>query len=482
MSFPFNRVFLEALRDVDFMALIMLAQASATLEQFIFEQVLTPASLCQFLRENQSAFQLYQLRHRWLFTAREASYLRRIYEKYRILHGEAFYEESVGVLGLLLAQTPREGFEKNFITPFTLSVPRFHKYGRVPRWEFFDLDDIRLEYWKTLRFSWLHRPNVDTMEFAWHPIYWFQRKMSSEYLRDPDFLFCKPYIDDLHACAAVMDISEGNLGAARGEGLLSVVERIRASKLKEIFRKACIRAILTHELTAYRPVWQTVSSDTFKNLFALPGWIDMWTKSELGWICAIGLTQYGGETVEPLLQQSFDNNREALIWLFLGAHHWTKDPQDPEGTNTPLPRTPDAVDEDGEIIHHGSCCGNMVWGFQEDFLTNTLGSLSQADRLWIMRKIVSLAPEFGVCADLGCNIFNYFVLGCGPDESDTMFSALLDSIIGSTLQYIFEYAISHAISLAEENGGLKCVALTSARKYSGRVDRKNLALYRLVSL
>jgi len=87
----------------------------------------------------------------------------------------------------------------------------------------------------------------------------------------------------------------------------------------------------------------------------------MWTKSELGWICAIGLTQYGDETVEPLLQQSFDNNREALIWLFLGAHHWTKDPQDPEGTNASVPRTPDAVDEDGEIIHHGSCCGNMVW-------------------------------------------------------------------------------------------------------------------------
>jgi len=472
MSFPLNRVFLEALRDVDFMAVIELAQASATLDYFIFDQVLTTETLCRFLRENQ--YTLVHDEHNRLFTSREVTLIRRVYDKFRILGGDAFYEESLGVLDLVLARTPLERFEQSFTKPFVIPIP---KLTTKLSWRFYALDEIRFHYSVRLSECLLHVPARFLKEVdPTRPVYWFHDKMSSKYLRDPDFLFCKRYIDDLHASAAVLE--HRYMRRDGEEKLLDLVQHIRDSGLKNIFRKAWIQATLESALTAYNPQWQSVSADTFRKLFVVPGWMDMWSKAELGSMYAIGLTQYGAQHVEPLIAQSFDDNREALIWLFLGAHHWLL-----RGEESQEMRRPD-IDAAGEVIGHGVCCGNMRFGLQDEFLAKRLESLSLADRLWILRKIVSQAPEFGICPDLGGTLFDYFVLGCAPEDSDVMFSALLQSMIGSRLQYLFEYAISVAISAVRNNGDarrLESLALTSARKYSEKLLRKNLELYLLLS-
>jgi len=71
--------------------------------------------------------------------------------------------------------------------------------------------------------------------------------------------------------------------------------------------------------------------------------------------------------------------------------------------------------------------------------------LSQTDRRWLLREIIRLVPEFGVCRQLGTALMNYFVFFGRPEEWDVMLCNLLDENIGTRLQEIFEWSIHHAI-------------------------------------
>ena len=68
------------------------------------------------------------------------------------------------------------------------------------------------------------------------------------------------------------------------------------------------------------------------------------------------------------------------------------------------------------------------YGQEHNYITNLIASVSCNDRIWIVRQIVRNATEFGVCKDLGANIFNYFIIHDLKDV-DFIMCILLEEII-----------------------------------------------------
>jgi hypothetical protein len=178
------------------------------------------------------------------------------------------------------------------------------------------------------------------------------------------------------------------------------------------------------------------------------------------------LWQYGPGCIESFIDQTFKDKREALVWLFLGAHRWF---------NPKIPRW-----EEPEHRHFGSCCSDVGYdGCERDYLVDLVASLSREDRIWIIRHIIRKAPEYGVCRSLGANVFNYFVLH-DLKEVDVMMCILLEEIIGSPLQYLLEYAISIAIAEYQNTKEASPLVLDEARKFGSKLLRKNLDFYTLL--
>src|SRR5271170_4029728 len=120
------------------------------------------------------------------------------------------------------------------------------------------------------------------------------------------------------------------------------------------------------------------------------------------------------------------------MWMFLGAHHWFLEKKSRR--------------EEPDHSRRGLCCSGVTYdGYERDYLTELAASISRDDRIWTMRHIIRKAPEYGVCRNLGANVFNYFVLH-DLNEVDAMICILLEEIIGSPLQYLLEYVISIAIA------------------------------------
>jgi hypothetical protein len=62
-----------------------------------------------------------------------------------------------------------------------------------------------------------------------------------------------------------------------------------------------------------------------------------------------------------------------------------------------------------------------------------------------------------------------------------MFCNLLKEIIGTRLQYLFEYAISFAIVDYYGSNGTECLDFKSVREYSPKLLRRDQYLYRLLT-
>jgi len=93
-----------------------------------------------------------------------------------------------------------------------------------------------------------------------------------------------------------------------------------------------------------------------------------------------------------------------------------------------------------------------------------------------MRQIIRKAPEYGVCRNLAANVFNYFVLH-ELEKADTMMYILLEEIINSPLQYLFEYAITIAILDYQNMKSAPLLILNEASKLGPKLLRKDLDLY-----
>jgi hypothetical protein len=259
-------------------------------------------------------------------------------------------------------------------------------------------------------------------------------KSPDPYLKE-DVLFCKRYIDDFNTCFGLIYPLKRPRNSSESvvlDSVLTIRKAFAENGLNSLFEKRCIQGLVN---AGFRPEFRNgeiipmASEKAFQALFEFEGWMEMWTPAELGWWFAFGLTQWP-EMTQRLINMSFKNKYEALIWLFLGAHHWFHAIQ------------LDRWDSDGR---DNFCCTTESHGCERKFIMELISSASFQDRIWIVRQIVRRASQFGVCKELGANIFNYFVIH-DLSQADIIFSILLDEICDSRLQYYFEFAISLAIT------------------------------------
>ena len=357
----------------------------------------------------------------------------------------------------------------------------------------FTLENADLTYWVRLHKSWMHCPssllnNGDTGG----AFYVFHAEHAHDYLRG-DFLFCKKYLDDYNTCYRLMNgIEDADLYAFKYfynrqkkrvkrtlryvrpkllERIPRVMEAFKETNLSLILQKRCLQAALSDGvwyLFPRRLEKLTTTADEFKEFLEMEGFLEMWDESELGWWYALGLWQYGPDCIQTFIKSTFKDKRSTLMWMFLGAHHWFLEKKSRR--------------EEPDHSRRGLCCSGVTYdGYERDYLTELAASISRDDRIWTMRQIIRKAPEYGVCRDLGANVFNYFVLH-DLKEVDDMMCIVLEEIIGSSLQYLFEYAISVAIAEYQNTDGVYPLVLDEARKFRPKLLRKDLDLYTLLGM
>ena len=454
MPFPLNNVVLSALADIDLLAAVALTDTSSRLHHFILEQVITTSHICRFLRKYQCVLQ-HDLHHR-MFTNKEIAWVHRAFEAVRHRNGPFLFRNTIDLLGPLISRTP-----------FTL-------LQKVPRYL---LHQIESDYLSVISQSWMHLPELlINHEPRKEKFYQLQAEEPSLYLRD-EFLFCRRYIDQFNEThfigEPIMESLTTNKLVLDGPLFTQLRKTFEEKHLNVLHFKRYLQATITwlSESSSHwiqsRPI---LTSDSFRGLFELPGWMELWNPAELGWLCALGLSRYGERCVPPLIDKSFANVRTALLWMFLGAHGWYHDSFTIEDLR------PKHI-SDGLRICKG--CTHTIRGHEEFFLYNQLNSLSYEDRLWLLEQIVRRAEEFGVCLNLGAYVFNHFVMRDEAEAAD-MLSNLLEVIIDTRLQYHLEYAISLALKSIEWDRGF-LPDITSSRKYLPKLISQDTELYSLLA-
>ena len=468
MSFPINRVVLSTLADVDFLAALALTETSATLCKFILDHVVTMSTFSRFLREHQ--YILHHDKYERLFSFEEIIRLHRAFGALQSRHGVPLYEETFSVLGPLLSRTPFKMLKKSPGLPqdFSMSEPTDisgRSQGSC------SLSTLELWYYFRFRSSWLHNPQyLQDGGQCTYVFYCFHNAMSNQYLRE-DFLFCKRYIDEFNTCRLIFAAAQERTRKKSGNwvvhGITSIRTAFEETALSLLHEKRCLYGFLNVELRPTSLDRQKISSDTFRSLFQVSGWMELWNPSELGGWFAIGLSQYGPDCVASLIEQCFKTKREALFWLFLGAHHWFHETQ-PRRED---PEFPDDVP---------NCCRNLPYGLEREYVSGLMESISRQDRIWLVEQLVRHASEFGRCRDLCANIFNYFVVR-DMAEADLMLSILLKEICTSRLQFLFEYAISVAIADYKMQDNAPALEFEMAKRYNDNLLRRDMNLYCLLS-
>jgi hypothetical protein len=224
-----------------------------------------------------------------------------------------------------------------------------------------------------------------------------------------------------------------------------------------LVQKRCLQGILSEI---------KLSVDDFLAVFRFRGWNELWTCNELGWWFAWGLSQYGPRQLHSLIAEKFKDNREALLWLFLGGHSWYR----PKAS-----RRPDPSIRKGES---DLCCREIKFRENETkYLQQQIELLSPEDKEWLLREIIRKAPEYGQCRDLGANIFNYLIVA-DLELVDVMLEIVLEEIIHSRLQFLFEFSISMALGdYCTRKAEQLAAKVNHSRKYKDKLMRPELELF-----
>jgi len=126
------------------------------------------------------------------------------------------------------------------------------------------------------------------------------------------------------------------------------------------------------------------------------------------------------------------------------------------------------------------CCSQVPHGCETEHVRGLISRLSVQDRIWLVEQVVRHADEFGVCKDLGANLFNYLVVRESEDV-DFWLCKLLEEIFCSRLQYVFEYAIGMAISEYNKRNELYIgFNFETSGRHLDRLLRKDTDLYKLL--
>jgi hypothetical protein len=192
----------------------------------------------------------------------------------------------------------------------------------------------------------------------------------------------------------------------------------------------------------------------------------LWSKAELGVWYAFAMAKWGYHWMEKLIAKDFSDLKETLIWLFLGAHGWG---------HPSVHKHSDSIDP-----YLGWCC-RVSNASEIDFISASVSDFSKAQRLTLMRGILRRAPEHGVCRYLGSYIFQY-IISSDMETFDELLSALLDEIVDTKMQSVFEFAVSIGILTYEaENGKRFDLAIPISKGYGSKLIRRELRLYEFLS-
>jgi len=443
-----------------------------TLNSFISETDETCSTFCRFLQEKQ-----YVLHHDTtspsLFSDSEIKVLLRICAKLQSRHGDSFYQECLPFLGPLISRTPFKELQHS--PPLVFDA---RSYSMDDDEGIYTLEHLSFDYQKRIAVSWLHSPghlwhngNDYTGQFSL-----FHKSTDQAGFLDQKKLFCMRYIDDYNTCYSIVhsEIDRSHCFYDDREAI-QTLNRIESSCIEKnlplVLKKGCIMEVLAHLLNVVDVRQQRISTSCFKSFFNLPSWKNLWAPFELGRVFSLGLSQYGPEAVEGIIDSAFESKRERLLWLFLGAHHWFHvSPRTEIWSRCDLQET------------YNLCCSQLPHGLEGEYISGLISQLPVKDRIWLIEQLVRRSGEFGVCKDLGGNIFNYLVIR-DLKEADFWLCKLLEEIFCSRLQYVFEYAIGMGISEFKRKNEFGFLSnFESSQRHLDRLLRKDTDLYRLLKL
>jgi hypothetical protein len=473
MSFPTNAVFLNRLAEIDFLSVTALAETCLEFRRLIFDEIITLEVFIKFVRRNQYAFL-----HNIYRTAFSKSEMRWIYSAFAALqqrHGSVMFECAPDVVIALTTNVPSTQL---------LALTEYH----------FDWDDLpsslvlaqtasSLErMYKTIfARGWLYGlEDIRKFRKVMEPLYeefWLEN--TYRFLRE-EFMFAKQQIDLLIRCyrvARMLPRAKYLHEEERVAIFLKEVKglRFRCSKegLGERPTKALLLGYIIRNFQAKALHVRVLSESAFLQLFELPGWKSMWSRHELGRLLALGLSQYGNAT-SVIIDSAFHNSTEALLWLFLGAHTWYHEQFHyiHWDSNTWTTR------RDIKAKYELEVCCTPTPGLERDYVQSKVESLRPAERIALVQNIIRFAPEFGVCRRLGATLVRYFIIQAPYQERRPMLCAMVEEIVTSRLQEVFEWNVHDAILEYEYRTPSK-LDLKLPEWYADKLVRKDLCLYQM---
>jgi len=461
-----NRVLLENLLKADLLAAAALAYCTcSSLDEFIFDNVVTPSALAGFLRQHQYA--LLHDNYYKHFSSSEDTLIR--FTIHRLLSrydASLLFTSIAEYLGPVIAHTPLPMFWKSPpISPdFRVYLPPDAKERSlsVPS------NIIEFGFESVLSTPWMYATwFLKGNEYGWICIV---NNLQPHPVLRADFLFSKRYVDLYDTAREVtgagMELWWKAKRSAQPQSVLDVAAKISTvfessrptDPLAQIQQKWCLCCFLVPGIEENK-----ISAATFQSLFELDLWKGLWTFPELGRWLSLGLRSFGRvDFLETIIETSFKSKLDGLLWMFLGAHGWF---------STTRPRVEDkfAFDETR------TCCRSSIDGKEAKYIVSAVKTLNENERIWLAVQAVRMAPEYGVCRDLGANLFNYLVRDC---EGDGTFGALVHEICLSRMQHLFE----HSIGLAIANSDTKRLPIPGpeTREYKRKLQIRNGELFQLL--
>jgi hypothetical protein len=441
-----NRVLLDGLAQVDLLSCIALSYRTChDLDDFIFDHVIGLSLMTSFLR--QHAYALFHDNYKKHFSDREIVLLTFAVQRLQAQRDADSLFDSLGeYLGPLISRTPLELFFKTGknLADFSFT-PKASNTKRKPY--IITASAIRFEFECLLSTPWMYatwflranRDNVSSVEAV--------NSIDPHPILNGQFLFSRRYTDMF-----ITALSRTNSGIKvwhkssrigppealvvpeNVDGICAAFHADHHRSLLTSQKKSCLLAFIDSGLIDLRRTPEA----NFKAVFEMTSWKDMWTDAELGRLIALGLSQYGpAGYIGELIEDSFTSKFHTYLWLFLGAHYlfhpWT-----------PRDQTFYARDE-----NKACCISEDTAGIEKDYLNEAIQSFNVDERVLLVTRAVRMAPEFGVCRDLGANLFNYVVLQGQEHEVNAVFDTLVREICSSRMQYLFEHAIGLAIANAD---------------------------------